>query len=377
MVMRSCRRCHKSFQPKTPTQCYCGEDCQQAALARECLQCHGIFYAATEKQYRKYCKAECKAEAGGQERIAAAAQARTERGRVLVACAWEHCPQPDEPISIVRSKSEGRHFHDECRKQWREAGGARKGTGKGKELFCKGCGESKGYCGPSRLHEDFCYDCRRRKPEIVQGSVTRICAAPGCEKLVTVSAARAALYKRSFCRKHGHGWQRRQGFTVTCVTCRGKRHYAPSRVPLSVDKATMTWTCPGCRTYGTTTQTRECAYCHRDFPARITLSVMEEARPRFCRWSHRQKYYDDLRRRCRYCERRITRKGQGHKYCDRTCYTAAVTGQPKPDRRTFAAELRIRDAYEQAGIRGIRALARASNTSVNTVRKFLQAGRIG
>jgi len=389
IVIRPCKHCEKLFTPLRSNGMYCEVCTQDATRPRVCEQCHGFYTLLPPHPSRlgaKYCSDACRLLANRQVALDAAAKARVERGRVLVRCALADtgaCPRPDELISVVRSKAGSPRYHvPECNAARYRAGGGRKGTGEGRILSCKKCGKEIGYCSPSETRQ-YCGDCARHihkgQPKPRGQGQWHECATPACPERVYVAPweERASITGKFYCAAHDGRFARRTAVRARCVTCQRVSRFHKSKVPLSVDQKTHTWTCLACRPYKTAMRSFVCLHCHRSFRRRAEIEATA-TQEHFCDASCRRAYYQGQREQappCLYCGRTIQRRGRQKTYCDWECYTAAKVGRPHKPYRTSKAEQRIVNAWD-AGVRGVRPLARASTSSVNTVQKLIKAGKI-
>lgn len=386
-VERACRQCGSSFTVTLKNHVYCSHTCRLVAQRRTCKLCHRVFIDRATVP-RKFCSNECRLKAGRAHALEGARRVKIERGRTLVECAWSECPKRDELISTVRSKMKKRHFHGpECREAWKDAGGHDGRLREGAVLACKKCGAEIGYRPPGQLEQEYCGICSRSlrggvKVAGVSTAFVRRCAL--CDVSVTRTASQGRRQKNAFCSPdHYTIWRQRRSVAlknvvdVQCVVCATSRTYRAGKIPRTVDCGTLTWTCPSCRTYKSGVVSLVCSYarCGKSFKAAILLANRD--RDHFCSAAHRTRHYHETRVRtlhCQRCDSIIQRRGVG-KFCTRACYVAERTGQTRPTSLATDAEQRILLAW-QANVRGVRALARASGASVNTVRKLIAAGKM-
>ncbi len=224
--------------------------------------------------------------------------------------------------------------------------------------------------------------------------------------------------------------QARSRLHVTCTECSDVREFVPSTLPRSIDRERMTWMCLSCRRkqnewktlrcdyaacrivfkrFAPRRQNRQhhfcsqphhlawlkdnrlpkirltCAYCqieaaagkrpHDDICFELRRSKVRNSKHHFCSLAHVALYSHEQRRRrrlCQQCGEIIERKGPDVLFCTDKCYRAWRRGRSTHHRGT---EEKIIAAW-QNGVRGVRALARASETSVNTVQKVLRSGKL-
>ncbi len=364
--MKVCERagCGVLFTPQgRGQQHFCSDTCSQEAHRRVCQYppCQKGFSVVRPSQKGRYCSKTCQYAALRSQLVANVTKATSKRvakGRIYVACAWEHCPRPDELIPAIRSKGAIRHYHTpDCHKAWQHAGGGRKGV--------------------KRL------GATAERSAVLLGAralVSRAC--PICDKPCPVTASLAARTAHSFCSRvhylewfRAHRLDRRQ--EVRCLTCGEARAYSSCRIPQAVDRVTMAWICPACQVRQTGMRTQVCTYaaCGKTFTARVRLRPPSQEH--FCCADHRARHYLAQRRarQCQRCGHLIPRRGRKVAYCSWACYIAAKKGRPLPHWRPSKAEQRILEQWTE-GVRGVRALARESGASVNTVRKLIAAGKM-
>ncbi len=306
--------------------------------------------------------------------------------RKHVVCAWEECPQRDVLIEVTPFGARRPRYHDGC-------GNQKKRTGQ--DVQCANCGKTA-YKTPTQMGDRENHFCDKR-----------------CHEM----------------------WSRHEQRRVMCLSCGEERAYSKGHFPRTADPQMMTWTCPSCRKKARIlTHTYQCEQCRDSFtrlyrsskdglprfcshqhamdwrrahstafiPTVCAQCLREElqvvdpdykeayrkatfpmprsrlgtpAQHRFCSQSHRCRYYRILHaERCKSCNVIIQHKGNGM-YCSRECYSAQCIGQARPTSLTADAEQRIVAAW-QVNVRGVRALARESGASVNTVRKLIAAGKL-
>ncbi len=373
---RICKRegCGRPFHPSAwGLKKYCSDACQREDFRRICQNpmCGREFFKKSTADSGRFCSNDCMKvalHAGRVARMKMETAKRVAKGRIKVECGLGPlCLHPGvliaQPLSKCSVDANGRdtreklHYHvPDCEEVWRKSGGGRKGTG-------------RAVSAPEQP-----------PASPITGPATRAC--PVCSKTTSIDARRAARTKNTFCSQahhlewfHTRGAARRQ--EVRCTTCGETRSYPMSRVPRAVDRVTMTWVCPSCAARRTGVRTQVCAYveCGKTFTARVRLSP--PSKEHFCCADHRTRHYLGRKRarRCARCGGRLQRNGRNVLYCGWSCYTAAKKGAPLPRHQSSQAERRILEQWTE-GVRGVRALARESGASVNTVRKLIAAGKM-
>lgn len=313
-MIRQCRHCRRRFTPTRLFPRYCGETCWVAACERTCQRCGKRFHVDRPKQVGKYCDSACRLAAVTPRAAVASIRSRRVTHRIHPPCAWEQCQRKADLLDLPRSRGEDReHFHPECY-----------GPGTGARAL-------------------------ERRVRGKQGAAHTV----------------AATSRRSL-----------RMVEVTCTRCHRVRRYQMGHIPQAVDVDTMTYVCRPClradQPSKTVRVTLTCLYCGESHERSVYRDHIPTTH--FCNLDHWRAYYRP-ERHCLHCGTLIQRKGAGARYCDSKCYAAAREGKSRAQYRPSQAELRIQEAYD-AGVRGVRPLARAGSASVNTVQKFINAGKL-
>jgi len=382
-VERPCQRCGTLFSPKGNAK-YCSEACSAAARQRTCGSCGKTFHVRQDNQVGHYCSRQCILNDVRALGIEAAEKVRHQQGRIEVPCVCPDCPRLHVLISVQRNRAIYAH-HSECEDRYRALVASKRGYARrGAVLTCERCKREIGYRKPSRLDQKLCRACATQQtrgtahPNTRRGEM-RVCALPECSNVFYAKAARIKHSKtgRLFCcPEHAHAGAR-TAVSVRCRACNAERRYEPSKLPVDVDRSTMTWTCPTCRPHKSGMVSFTCLHCDKAYRRRTYFGA-HETREHFCSAACRRLYHREVRRRatpCRRCGSVIERRGKGNVYCSWDCYIAAKTGRPNRHYRPSKAELRVIEKW-RAGVRGVRPLARASEASVNTVQKLMRTGKI-
>lgn len=382
---RLCRRCQKPHRRKGLTE-YCSSECRNAAIERECENplCRTKYVPKNMARPNKYCSTACSlvANRAKTEQGVKRWRARVVAERPPVMCALPTCPRPDEPIPMKKSQADDskNHYHvpDCLREFMRQGGGARRHPLK--EAFCADCGTARGRrtVEYTQLHP-YCRPCgRARRVWTRRSGSTQIrrCAYSVCGRALHVPASKARKAKTSYCNLAHYNDARHERATVPirCTACGEQRDYRPAMIPVSVDRATMTWVCVRCRPHKSAIRLLTCAHCEQPFRRRVKLGEAE--RLHFCRMAHLLEYHRERRRTvvCQVCGKTTVRR-HGGLYCGSKCYGVSLQGQPRPERGPSTAEMRVIRKWEE-GIRGIRHLAAATGVSTTTVLKLKQAGKL-
>ena len=394
-MIRSCKRCEASFESSSRNKAYCPSCTEEARRPRRCEQCKKTYNITTPARLdSQFCGNACRIEKvlklKGPAGVKAAAAKRRALGNVEVQCAYvEHglCvhPDPTEKISVVRSQEGGNHYHQpDCLALFRDGGPGRAHLSKSTERFCATCHRSLGVRFSS-YPAQHCRACAtilsKGQPKTRDAGEQRPCAEPGCATLIHVVPwqAKASQTGRFFCQDHDGRHARQGAHTVRCVDCNTEQLFYKSRIPVSVDRQTMTWSCPQCRPCRTAWRIFICTYapCDRVVRRRIDTRQGQDG-DHFCTSAHRWAHYNTLRPRGPVCQRR----GCGNEcarqdavYCSWACFVEATSGRARRRVNPSKAELRVLTAWS-SGVRGIRPLAREAKASVNTVQKLIKAGKI-
>lgn len=385
-MIRQCRRCDNPFTVTPQRRRYCSDACVEAACKRRCERCGDTFSVPKGKpgHIKKHCSVECRAAANQLNATARgklSSQRRSETGRTFVACIWPDCPRPQELISLQRCQAKRPmfHRHPECREAYRRFchGGTK--PRKGAELVCQGCGKPIGYRPASRLDQEYCGTCAYQrvggyKPRT--GGEVRICALNGCAEEVWVATWKIKKSKTGnfYCTRVHAGLAARAP-CIRCRSCGREQDLLADRQPLTLDLATLTFVCRACRPKQTISRWLVCARpeCRKNFRRQVPINEGVD-HLRFCTDACRKQHYR-VERRCVFCDKVITKRARYKVHCSRECYKQGKIGQPNPHYRPSQAELSILKEW-QKGVRGVRPLARASGSSVNTVQKLIKAGKL-
>ncbi len=388
-MIRPCRHCEMPFAPQRSAK-YCSDACLIAARERTCRFCGKQFHVHQDTQVGHYCSNECLLKAVRTRGLHEAERARRERhpGRILVPCLWSDCPRPHDLVSIQRSRASDAR-HPECKVAYRQSPAYRdaRWPRQGADVVCEGCGTDLGYRPPAMMDRLLCRDCARQRDKMVRRSRSEekrgeehVCGLLACSNRFHAKPARVARSKTGkvyCCHAHARA-DCSTRTTVRCIACGNTRFYKAAHIPLSVDRDTMSWTCPGCRQPKSAMRVFACLQCAKSYRRRVYFGP-RETKQHFCSFGCRRLYYRDLRRRanpCRQCGNIIERRGHGNVYCGWDCYTAHKTGRPNKHYRPSKAEIRVLDAWA-AGARGpVRVLAKVTRTSPATVQKLIKAGKL-
>lgn len=387
VARRVCPVCDIEFQPRNASIQYCSRVCSSKGkrprpkilTPRPCLFCGVEFQPRLSTQ--KFCT-----------------QAhhyawRSADARFLTRCAWPTCPRPEELVSTTRTEDKRHHraYHPDCRDAYHAAHA-------GAVIFCQQCGDEIGYRPHNKLGQKYCAACHRHirgpRPDRKRG-VQVPCTF--CGMGVYRTAVRIQRTQHAFCdRAHYLAWKQqeaelhRTNTKVCCAYCHvsfipKKQHRARPMQQFHFcsrshyiawqheRKAFVTLRCEQCW--------REAAAGTRPWNKTTFIrarSLVRPARRHFCTPRHAGLYQTEQRRRttpCRHCGCIIQRKGTGNVFCNKTCYFAWRQGRTMTNTRALKAEHRILAAWNR-GVRGIRPLARASETSINTVSKLLKSGKL-
>jgi hypothetical protein len=123
-------------------------------------------------------------------------------------------------------------------------------------VVCEGCGTDLGYRPPAMMDRLLCRDCARQRDKMVRRSRSEekrgeehVCGLLACSNRFHAKPARVARSKTGkvyCCHAHARA-DCSTRTTVRCIACGNTRFYKAAHIPLSVDRDTMSWTCPGCR----------------------------------------------------------------------------------------------------------------------------------
>ncbi len=343
---KGCRK----FVP--PWQKYCGRPHYGADLgeinakrrkARPKRLCERSGCAAPRTTGQHYCSPEC-------YHLATKGKERKKRG------SWVKCPDCRRVRYLPRNRAEHRRS-DLCRACF----AARRRASRRRSEKCPWCKK------PGNHDRRSCYGRSRidqaRNPELAR-RLAEILAAGGhpggnvaLARALRVSTSTVYKLKRGLKQQTGGPKCAKCGGTVTkrsllCGPCWREKTRVPRVKAL----------CPWCQI--------EVARGTRN-PVDIGVQLMRRTEYRasnlhFCGHPHERLYFNERARPCPTCGKR-RRKKKGQKYCNRQCYLTWLTTHPVAARsRAELSDARVRAAWE-AGVRGIRPLARQARVSTDTV----------
>jgi len=379
---------------------YCSDACFDVARTWICVGCGALDKACRPCRKRTYC-ADC---LGRHYNKAARVFQETRdrqvaQGRVLVACTYDKCSRPQDLLDRTRSQSKrpASCRHDECKVALREErhGGCNPLTGR--EIFCMGCGQSRGYRPPYYEHKfKYCRVCAQRRreantisPQTVKTSTSlvgdgqahalkewRACGLNGCDsgRLVWISEIRRYPNRTFYCSlSHFKAAMARRGTRIHCRGCGQERALERSHIPRTFDPETMTYLCQVCQPPRSVVRMFTChrAGCSLTFKRRVFVNAPDI--PRFCSLTCRVLHYDGGRAVCAnpHCYNPIPRRKRYNRYCSTACYEASKPGRPTLHRKPSKAELLI-EPYIESGERRIRVIVDRTGVARNTVRRVFR-----